>query len=127
MRDADLTPYSAELTRRRIVNDELRTVDAALMFADVSGYTALTERLAVLGRAGAEAVTVAVNNCFERLVGCVLRHGGDVLRFGGDALFVAFEGADRLHRCLEAAEQMQRAIAELPAIEVPGGTVVLRQ
>ncbi len=127
MRDVDLTPYSAELTRRRIVNDELRTVDAALMFADVSGYTALTERLAVLGRAGAEAVTLAVNDCFERLVGCVLRYGGDVLRFGGDALFVAFEGSDRLHRCLQAAEAMQRAIAELPAIEVPGGTVVLRQ
>ena len=127
MRDVDLTPYSAELTRRRIVNDEMRAVDAALMFADVSGYTALTERLAVLGRAGAEAVTLAVNDCFERLVGSVLRYGGDVLRFGGDALFVVFEGSDRLLRCLDAAEAMQREIAELPAIDVPGGTVVLRQ
>jgi len=103
------------------------SIDATLLFADVSGYTALTERLAVLGRAGAEAVTAAVNRCFELLVGCVLDQQGDVLRFGGDALFVAFEGDDRLARALSAAEAMQRVIASLPPVEVPGGTVLLRQ
>jgi len=127
MSPADLRPYSAALTRRCATGGVTVSIDATLLFADVSGYTALTERLAVLGRAGAEAVTAAVNRCFELLVGCVLDRRGDVLRFGGDALFVAFEGADRVVRALSAAEAMQRVIASLPPVEVPGGTVVLRQ
>jgi len=127
MSPVDHRPYSAGLTRRCATGGTTVSIDAALLFADVSGYTALTERLAVLGRAGAEAVTAAVNRCFELLVGCVLDRQGDVLRFGGDALFVAFEGDDRVARALSAAEAMQRVIASLPPVEVPGGTVVLRQ
>ena len=127
MNPVDHRPYSAALTRRCATGGTTVSIDATLLFADVSGYTALTERLAVLGRAGAEAVTVAVNRCFELLVGCVLDQRGDVLRFGGDALFVAFEGNDRVARAVTAAEAMQRVIASLPPVEVPGGAVVLRQ
>ena len=127
MHTVDHRPYSARLTRRFAAGGVPVSIEATLLFADVSGYTALTERLAVLGRAGAEAVTAAVNRCFELLVACVIDEGGDVLRFGGDALLVAFEGGDRIARALSAAETMQRAIASLPPVEVPGGTVVLRQ
>ena len=127
MSTVDHRPYSASLTRRCASEGIVVGIDATLLFADVSGYTALTERLAVLGRAGAEAVTAAVNRCFELLVGCVLDQNGDVLRFGGDALFVAFEGVDRVARAVSAAEAMQRAIASLAPVDVPGGAVVLRQ
>jgi class 3 adenylate cyclase/tetratricopeptide (TPR) repeat protein len=105
----------------------VQRVAATLLFADVSGYTALTERLATLGRAGAEIVTDTINACFTKLITAAASFGGDVLRFGGDALFIAFTGDDRVARGISAAQAMQRAIATLPAIAVPGGKVRLRQ
>lgn len=102
-------------------------IDATLVFADVSGYTALTERLATLGRVGGEMVTETVNACFTRLIDAARVEGGDVMRFGGDAIFLAFTGDGRIERALRAATAMQRAIATLPAIPVPGRRVRLRQ
>jgi class 3 adenylate cyclase/tetratricopeptide (TPR) repeat protein len=107
--------------------EPVQRVAATLLFADVSGYTALTERLAVLGRAGAEIVTDTINACFTKLIAAAAEYGGDVLRFGGDALFIAFTGDDRVARGISAAQAMQRAIALLPAVKVPGGKVRLRQ
>ena len=41
-----------------------RTVDGTLVFADVSGFTALTERLSRQGRIGAEEIVEALNRVF---------------------------------------------------------------
>jgi class 3 adenylate cyclase/tetratricopeptide (TPR) repeat protein len=124
--------YASVLAREVASSDASSTgpvqrVAATLLFADVSGYTALTERLATLGRAGAEIVTDTINACFTKLITAAASFGGDVLRFGGDALFIAFTGDDRVARGVSAAQAMQRAIATLPAIAVPGGKVRLRQ
>ena len=59
---------------------------AAVLFADISGFTALTERLARTGPAGVEELTELLNDCFGRLVKLVVDHGGDVVKFAGDAL-----------------------------------------
>jgi class 3 adenylate cyclase/tetratricopeptide (TPR) repeat protein len=99
---------------------------AALLFADISGYTRLTERLAASGRAGAEVVTQVVNECFTALITEVAVGGGDVVRFGGDALFVAFAGDDRVARAAGTAARMQTALGRLGAVSVPGGRVRLR-
>ncbi len=116
-----LTATIASSSRRN------RSVDAALLFVDVSGYTALTERLAALGRVGSETLTDIVNTCFERLIDDVIAGDGHVLRFGGDALFIAFIGPDRLERAADTAVAMQRTIRDLPAIQAPGGRVRLSQ
>ena len=116
-----LTATTASSSRRN------RSVDAALLFVDVSGYTALTERLAALGRVGSETLTDIVNTCFERLIDDVFAADGHVLRFGGDALFIAFVGPERLERAAETALAMQRTIRGLPAIQAPGGRVRLSQ
>ena len=104
-----------------------RIINAALLFVDVSGYTALTERLSMLGRVGSETLTDIVNTCFEGLIDEVTAGGGHVLRFGGDALFVAFIGPGRLERAAETALAMQRAIGAMPTIHAPGGRVRLSQ
>ena len=116
-----MTATTASSSRRN------RSVDAALLFVDVSGYTALTERLAALGRVGSETLTDIVNTCFERLIDDVFAGDGHVLRFGGDALFVAFVGPQRLERAADTALAMQRTIGGLPAIQAPGGRVRLSQ
>ena len=66
------------------------TLSGAILFIDVSGFTALNERLAKLGPAGPEQVSTHLNRYFGQLIDAVHRHGGDVLKFAGDALICLF-------------------------------------
>ncbi len=66
------------------------SVPGAVLFADVSGFTALTERLAAKGPAGVEVLTRTLNAYFGALIEVLAAYGGDVLKFAGDALLVSF-------------------------------------
>ncbi|MGH8262638.1 MAG: adenylate/guanylate cyclase domain-containing protein, partial [Steroidobacteraceae bacterium] len=55
-----------------------------VMFADLSGFTALTER------SDAEDARNLVNTCFERIGQVVRRYGGYIDKFIGDELMVLF-------------------------------------
>jgi predicted ATPase/class 3 adenylate cyclase len=59
---------------------------AAVLFADVSGFTALCERLAQRGPEGVEELTQVLNTYFGQLIDLITAHGGDVVKFAGDAL-----------------------------------------
>lgn len=65
-------------------------VEAVSLFADISGFTSLSETLAAKGSRGAEELTKLVNRCFEGLVAVAQRYGGDIANFSGDALLVLF-------------------------------------
>jgi len=69
-------------------HDLVRVVDGSLLSADISGFTALSERLAGMGRAGAEELTDLLNRCFDDMIATASAFGGDVLKFGGDALLI---------------------------------------
>ena len=60
------------------------TFDCAILFADASGFTALTEKMAQK-KNGAEDLTRAMNSFFGILLKIVDEHGGDVIKFAGDA------------------------------------------
>jgi class 3 adenylate cyclase len=70
---------------------------AAVLFADISGFTALTEHLAQQGPAGAEVLTRELNTYFGRLIDLITIHGGDVIKFAGDALTVVWPVAPASH------------------------------
>ncbi len=57
-----------------------------LLFADISGFTILTERLAASGSKGSELLSDALNAYFDRLIELIAAHGGDVVKMAGDAL-----------------------------------------
>lgn len=61
-----------------------------LLFADASGFTALTRRLSQKGREGSEILTAVLNQVFTSLDRVVRRHQGDILKFSGDALWCFF-------------------------------------
>ncbi len=59
---------------------------AATLFADISGFTQLTERLARQGPVGTEQLSNLLNTYFGKLTDLILAHGGDVVKFAGDAV-----------------------------------------
>lgn len=87
-----------------------RVVEGSLLFADVSGFTPLTERLSRGGKVGAEQLTETLNVVFSALLDVAEHLGGDCLKFGGDALLLLFQGADHQRRAAAAAAGMQQAL-----------------
>ena len=63
--------------------------ESAALFADASGFTALTEKLAQLPD-GAEVMCNAMNKFLTAVIETVHGHGGDVVKFAGDAVSVIF-------------------------------------
>src|SRR6266545_3042114 len=81
---------SNQLLEERLQSPWLRWIEGSLLFADLSGSTALAERLGALGREGTEMVTACLNQVFASLIQVVQGYGGDLISFGGDALLVFF-------------------------------------
>ncbi len=86
-----------------------------MLSADISGFTALSERLAGKGKAGAEEITELINECFTALIAAATHHGGEIIKFGGDAILVLFRSEDHELRAGAASIDMQVALASLAA------------
>ena len=68
---------------------------AAVLFADISGFTPLAERLARRGPTGAEALSNLLNAYFAELMSLIAEHGGEVITFAGDGLLAVWPASDR--------------------------------
>lgn len=92
------------------------------LFADVSGFTRLTEALAASWgqRQGAEVLSQYLGTLYTALIGEVGAYRGSVIGFSGDAITCWFDG-DRGARAAAAALAMQRAMATLPQLSLPNG------
>ncbi|RLC89577.1 MAG: hypothetical protein DRI77_15595, partial [Chloroflexi bacterium] len=97
-----------------------------VMFADISGFTALSEKLSQLGKEGAEEITAIVNRFFAALLDVTDHYGGDLLKFGGDAMLLFFGGADHALRACLAALRMQETMATLSETHTSQGIFHLR-
>ena len=60
-----------QLLHERFESPWLHQVDGSLLFADLSGSTALAERLSALGREGTERVTEFLNDIFSTMIGVI--------------------------------------------------------
>jgi class 3 adenylate cyclase/tetratricopeptide (TPR) repeat protein len=93
-------------------------VDGSLVSVDISGFTALSERLGARGKAGAEELIERISSTYSALIERTEAYGGDVLKFRGDALLLYFGEAQHAQRAATAAIEMQATIAAQPADEV---------
>ena len=91
------------------------SVEGSMLSADISGFTALSEKLAGKGKAGAEEITSLINTCFTALIESAYQYGGEVIKFGGDALLILFRGDNHERRAADAGLLMQRALHSSPA------------
>lgn len=97
-----------------------------VMFADVSGFTEMSEKLSALGKEGAEEITGIVNAYFEAMLEISTNLGGDLLKFGGDALLIFFEGNDSARRALATGQAMQAAMANFAQVKTSQGVFSLQ-
>src|SRR6478672_11086663 len=103
-----------------------REVDGTLAFIDISGFTAMSERLSRLGRAGAEEVTEVMNATFAALLAVAYAQGGGLLKFGGDALLLLYEGDDHAARAARAAFEMRRTLRAIGRPKTSAGAIQLK-
>ncbi|MBL9137907.1 MAG: tetratricopeptide repeat protein [Verrucomicrobiales bacterium] len=91
----------------------------AALFADISGFTPLTEALTrALGpRRGVEELTGHLNRVYDALVTCVHAQRGSIIHFAGDAITCWFEG-DQGRRAAYCGLAMQQAMASQPQVVI---------
>lgn len=95
----------------------------AVLFADIAGFTPLTEGLArELGpQRGPEDLTRLLNQVYSSLVDAVHRYRGSVVGFGGDAITCWFAGDDG-QRAVTCAREIHAAMQPFALVETPAGT-----
>lgn len=99
--------------------------DGTALFADISGFTPLTEALArALGpRRGAEELTHHLNLVYDALIAEVDHYGGSVIGFAGDAITCWLDGDDGA-RATACGLAMQAAMRRFAAVPIPSGDPV---
>lgn len=107
-------------------NERVQALEGTVVFADLSGFTKLSERLAKTGNEGAELLVDAINKCFSALLADAWANGGSLLKFGGDALLLWFEGPEHAQRACSSAAAMRRTLRDVGRIRAGGAQVVLR-
>ncbi len=109
--------YLGQQTGQRVLKGDIirgsgQTIRAVLLFADLRGFTALSDRLA------SDKVIAILNNYFERVVAPIHAHGGEVLKFIGDGLLAIFpieDAAFAFNAARRALEATLEAFAGLEA------------
>ncbi|WP_120497519.1 adenylate/guanylate cyclase domain-containing protein [Kiloniella sp. EL199] len=84
--------------------------EATILFADVVGFTNLTERL------GPVKIVDVLNSYFDEMTGIIMENGGIVATFHGDAILAIFnvplEDPDHAEHALKAAQAMLLCVEE---------------
>ncbi len=100
-------------------------VTGAAIFADISGFTPLTEALArELGpQRGAEELTANLGRVFHEVISELDRFGGDVIYFSGDAITCWIDADDGM-RATACGLAMQAAMDRVGTVTTPAGSTV---
>jgi adenylate cyclase len=129
--EAVLDTYVGRLASGRILAGSIsrgqgERIDAVIWFADLRGFTALSD-LRPTGD-----VIAALNQFFDALAGAIESHGGQILKFMGDGLLAIFPVEDvafRHYACrqaLDAAIDAHDAVAKINVDRAAANAPILR-
>lgn len=96
-------------------------LEGTLLFADISGFTELSERLHQMGgKEGAEKIVDIVNRFLDTMLAILFQHNGRLINFGGDALLCLFteDEASAMNALWAAWEMNQAMAAQFTQIEI---------
>ena len=107
-----------------------RRYEAAVLFSDISGFTALSELLGQTGPAGAEDLTFLINRYFTQMIQIVHDYQGQVVKFSGDAITVLFPAEatsmqTAIRQAGECALTMQAEMVDFATIQTAQGVASL--
>ncbi len=102
-------------------------IDAVVLFADVVGFTPMSEALARAGSYGTEELTLILNGWFAAMADCLSRYGGSLMEFAGDALTAVFRCDQNTRRptarrAIQCALDMQAAVTGFRTVATRAGT-----
>lgn len=93
-----LNSYVPILIRKRVAQKpepinapEIQSTEAAVLLADISGFTRYTENVVRDDPRGVEKISTALNDYFGRWIDVIHEYGGDVVKFAGDAITAVWE------------------------------------
>ena len=95
-------------------------LEGTLLFADISGFTKLTETLRDKGgKEGAEEVARVINKYLDDMLGILFKHNGRLVKFGGDAMLCLFTGSeqDSMNAIWAAWDMKQKMTQEFAQME----------
>ena len=110
-----------EIKKDRFVREE-----GTVMFADLSGFTNLSEKLTAKGKEGSEEISRIINEVFEDIISLITDADGSVYKFGGDAVTVFFPNKVSKKSVLITAVEIQNAIKKFDRIETIAGECSIR-
>ena len=118
-----LASYVPKLIQKRAIQNPVpidaplrEDFQAVVLFTDISGFTALTERLAEKGPVGVETLAHILNDYFGKMIDVIDEYGGDVVKFAGDALIVIWSSASA-SGTVDSASEEARHQTTLRAVE----------
>ena len=97
------------------------------LFADISGFTKLSESFSKKGRKGSEFLAFCLNRYMELLINIIGKNGGDIIKFAGDALLVIWpqeKRGDEINSCRRAVQCALQIITKLDKLEMIQGRVL---
>ena len=126
---AGLLAYAPRLTiewLERYPGRQHLTVEGSMAFVDISGFTALTERLARKGKVGAEEMSDILDSTLGALVQAARADGADLVKWGGDAVLLLFRGPDHARHATRATCRMRKTLRTVGRQRASAGKVTLR-
>jgi class 3 adenylate cyclase/tetratricopeptide (TPR) repeat protein len=94
-----------------------------LLFADISGFTSLSETLHRKGgKEGAEEVARMVNRYLDTMLEIIFKHNGSLIKFGGDGMLCLFAGEDEgavdaVFAAWDMKEMMAKKFAKMEVLQ----------
>ncbi|MBD3277367.1 MAG: tetratricopeptide repeat protein [Candidatus Aegiribacteria sp.] len=111
------------MTSENPYSREYRVIRGSLLFADISGFTDITEKLARRGKSGIEDLTSILNRFFGKLHKVVRSDGGTVISSAGDSLLAAFSPSSNTEEC---AGLMMKVVEDMGGIRMGSETLPLQ-
>ena len=128
-----LKSYVPDILQERILKDStppnkpfIEEYLAAVLFVDISGFTALTEEFAARGPSGAEDISSILNDFYSQWIRIIKKYGGDIIKFAGDGLLVIWKYDDLERASLLAAQTALEARETLENFRVQEQTLSTR-